>query len=302
MKKSAILISLALLSGGVDASAQKAFENLSFGVELGTNGIGVELAMPVITNRVVFVAGFNAPTLAYPMVETEDLGELNAEIDKINSNLASHAIADRVNTRFSDITISATPMLNLSTAKLLLELYPFENASLHITAGAYFGMGDDFISVEMASDQKFWSDYQALQSEIDGFNAKYGADGTTPVPGYEDHNLSLPAFALGDKTFEIGEKNDAAHLKAAVQVNKIRPYLGIGFGRSVPKKHHWGLQLELGVLYQGNPMIVSDNIVESTSAQTIDLLKDVPARYLELLDQHKVFWPHASLKLVYKIF
>ncbi len=302
MKKTAILLSLSLLAASLNANAQKAFENLSFGLEAGTNGVGVELAMPVITDHVMLVAGFNAPTLAYPVSETESLGELNGKIEEINNVLSDYQAAERIETRFSDITLSATPMLNLSTAKVLLELYPFKKVSFHITAGAYFGMGDNLMSVDLSTDEQFWSDFKSLQSEVNALNAKYGANGTNPIPGYQDRNIELPAFALGNTIFEIDEKDNAGHLAAEVLVSKIRPYVGIGFGRSVPRNKHWGLQFDLGLLYHGNPELVSDNIVESTNAEVIDLLADVEQEYIDLFNEYKVFYPHVSFKLVYKIF
>jgi hypothetical protein len=47
------------------------------------------------------------------------------------------------------------------------------------------------------------------------------------------------------------------NVKAELKVNSFKPYLGIGFGRAVPRKRI-GLQLDLGVQFWGKPELQSN--------------------------------------------
>jgi hypothetical protein len=66
---------------------------------------------------------------------------------------------------------------------------------------------------------------------------------------------------IGDITIDPGE---GGKVKAALKVNTVKPYLGLGFGRSVPRSRV-GFKCELGAIYQGTPQI---------EVVTGDLVKD----------------------------
>lgn len=285
-----LLVAAATLAVCSAASAQQAFQSLSFGLEVGTTGAGVELAMPIVTDHIIIKAGFNAPAISYAFSSAVDPSEINYQIDEVNYQLASLGIDERINTRFSDITLSARPVLNLSMAKVMFELYPFKKSSFHITAGAYFGMGTDgFISSTFTTDEVFWSDFTALQEEVAQLNGKY-----QDVPGYEAYDIDALRFSAGNRTFEMTGKDGKGYLDASLMVAKVRPYVGLGFGRSVPKKH-FGFQLDLGLWYHGTPSLTSTTEV-AYDASAESLIDD-----LSLLDQ-VAFYPQISLRLTYKIF
>ena len=118
-KITAALAALAL--AGTTAGAQQAFNSLSFGVELGTTGVGVELAMPLVTDHMVFKLGFNAPSLSYGFSTTMPMDQVNATVDNINAQLQQLGLPEHIDTRMPDMELSLRPVLNLSTAKLMLE-------------------------------------------------------------------------------------------------------------------------------------------------------------------------------------
>ena len=153
--KKLIAIVVASVSSISVVSAQQAFKSLAIGFEAGTTGLGVEIAIPVVTDRIVLKGGLTAPSLTYPFSFNADMQIVNDEIASANNYLSQVGAEDRINTRFSDLSLTATPTLNLSTARLLVELYPFKRSSFHITAGAYLGMGDKFLSASLQSDEVF---------------------------------------------------------------------------------------------------------------------------------------------------
>ena len=170
-KITAALAAFAL--AGTTAGAQQAFNSLSFGVELGTTGVGVELAMPLVTDHMVFKLGFNAPSLSYGFSTTMPMDQVNATVDNINAQLQQLGLPGHIDTRMPDMELSLRPVLNLSTAKLMLEYYPFRKSSFHITAGAYFGMGDNFLSATYQPLLEKYDDLLNLKVEY------IGGDGQT---------------------------------------------------------------------------------------------------------------------------
>ncbi len=109
--------------------------------------------------------------------------------------------------------------LDMTNFKLLFDYYPSLNSSFRITAGAFIG-ADKIISV--------YNDGPFIANP-----AYYGTAGVK----------------LGDyRITSDAQGNVSADLK----VNKFKPYLGIGFGRAVPRKRI-GLAFDLGVQFWGSP-------------------------------------------------
>lgn len=289
MKKRDLCVAAALLALAFPSRAQEAFNSLSFGLEIGTTGVGVELAMPLVTDHLVVAAGFNAPFMTYAFSRSVSAEACNASIDHVNSQLESIGAVERVDYVLPDAELQFRPVLNLSTAKLMLEYYPFRKSSFHITAGAYFGMGENFMSITATADRIFWAAYNAVHDEIAVLNQKYG-----DTPGYEARNLAPLQYSAGDRTFAVTDKDGAGYSDAVLHVAKVRPYLGLGFGRSVPKSR-FGFQVDVGVWYHGVPALSSDCEVEY-NPDADSLLGDI-----SLLDR-LVLFPQLSLRLIYKIF
>lgn len=296
MKRSVFVATLVFLSIAI-SSAQEAFKSLSFGVEVGTTGVGVELALPMVTDHVVLKAGFNAPSLAVNRTFTVGSSIVNDVITDFNNQITSLGLdaEDMIETRFSDIDVTASPVINFSTAKLLLELYPSKKSSFHFTLGAYYGMGDNLINATVSSNKTTWNEYKAVVAEIDAVNAKYAGE-----PGYVAHNADLKVN-LDGRTYGVKEDGGVGVVAADLKVARLRPYLGFGFGRSVPKSHV-GFQFDLGVWYHGKPEITSPNQL-SYDQGAYDISASVPAfeTILSYMD-YAVIYPQLTLRLIYKIF
>lgn len=112
--------------------------------------------------------------------------------------------------------------LNIFNFKLLADVYPFKGSSFHVTAGAYFGK-EEVVSV--TNTTSFIKD-----------PAKYGKLG-----------LKLGDYRITTDKF--------GNIQADAKVNALKPYLGIGFGRAVPKKHRVAVACDLGVQFWGKPRL-----------------------------------------------
>ncbi len=121
MKKTFIMIGLALMAIGVNAQDNQIFNHLSFGVDLGTTGIGFEVAAP-ITDYVAVRAGMDfMPRFKYSST---------VDLKKPTSIPSTYNIPNNV---------EVEGKLKLNTGKILFDAYPFQNSSFHATVGAYFG-------------------------------------------------------------------------------------------------------------------------------------------------------------------
>ena len=150
-------------------------------------------------------------------------------------------------------------------------------------------MGDNFLSATLSADRAAWDSYTALRNEVDRLNAAYGG-----VEGYSEYSIGDIRYSLGDRSFEIAEQDGTGSFDAEILVRRVRPYLGLGFGRSVPKGL-FGFQFDVGVWYHGAPVLSSSNEVAYDPSAEV-LLDDI-----SLLDE-LVLYPQVSLRLIYKIF
>ncbi|MBR1594137.1 MAG: hypothetical protein IJ659_09570 [Alloprevotella sp.] len=110
--------------------------------------------------------------------------------------------------------------------KLLFDVYPFKKSSFRVTAGAYIG-GSDIATVKN-------------KGKLNGvLEADYG-----------DSQITL---GEGPTAKDFGTDPDG-NVKGRVRVNGFKPYLGIGFGRSVPGKLV-SVSCDLGVQFWGTPKL-----------------------------------------------
>ena len=108
--------------------------------------------------------------------------------------------------------------LNINDYKLLLDLYPFRSG-FHLTAGAFYG------------PRKFISLYNA--------------------------ELFLAKEDWGTAGVKIGEyrltSDENGNVEANIEVKDLKPYVGLGFGRAIPKKGRVGVSCDFGVKLWGTP-------------------------------------------------
>lgn len=112
--------------------------------------------------------------------------------------------------------------MSRASGDLLVNYYPFLSSSFFVTAGAYFG-GSKLVKLDGHSD------------ELKEYVNKGGNAG----------------IVIGDQTIPV-DKN--GHIAGGLKVSGFRPYIGVGFGRAVPKKR-LGVMFELGVQFHGTPKV-----------------------------------------------
>ena len=120
--------------------------------------------------------------------------------------------------------------LKMNSFALLFDYYPFKKSSFRITAGAYIATKN---IIEIRNKSAFLDP------------AYYGTAG-----------LQLGNAASVSDIYTVVSDNEG-NIKADVKVNAFRPYIGIGFGRSVPRKRI-GVQFDLGVQFWGKPELMTN--------------------------------------------
>ena len=244
MKKSLLLIVFALL-GFSNASAQNdsfygVFNHLGVGLNVGTEGIGFNVAAP-LTKYLELSAGMDF----MPGIK------IDGDVDVNDINTHGYTVP------IDEVNIEGN--FSRTTMNVKFSCYPFgDKNNLFVAAGFSFG-GKKIAKLKGHSDEirNFMnrtdvpSDVKDMvYAEIDKYQVKFNHDGDV----------------LGD-----------------VRVNGFRPYLGLGYGRMVPKKRV-SVRAELGVQFHGKMKIYQGD----TEVDTNDL-QDVDDDISKIIDNFKVY-------------
>lgn len=152
--------------------------------------------------------------------------------------------------------------LSRISGELLLNYYPFRSADFFLTAGAAFA-GDKLI-------------------KIDGHNDELGQQVS------EGNKVGI---SIGDCVLPVDKNGDVS---GGLKVSPFRPYLGLGFGRAVPRKR-LGFMVEMGVQFHGTPDVYSNS--RTMDEATID----TDDTFTKVIDKLKVY-PVLKFTLTGRIF
>ena len=291
MKKLLIACSVMLLSLG--ASAQ-----VHFGIGAGAGTTGIALDASFTLGKYVGVRGGVDIMPQFKVskdidLKTEDankrLSQLTFEITELNKKLYDAGM--------KQVNLDQYPGGNLpekmeiegklknTTGHVLIDLYP-GGGSFHFTVGAYFGP-DEIIDV-YNKESGFLNPINAYNEAIINANSPSADPGVKQV--VNQYNLKMIGGELGDYF---------------VKVKGFRPYVGLGFGRAVPKKRI-GCQFDLGVQFWGKPEIyvpTYDKAAKTYQYEKIDGDKagDDAGKVLKTVSKVSVY-PVLNFRLVGRIF
>ena len=194
------------------------FNHVGLNVGAGTEGISVGLAAPV-TSFFEVEAGVNVmPSL-----------KLSGDLD-VDVNTSSLPQVPDVQYPTS-ATIHAEGSFDRTTFNVKANLYPFGGGSkFFIAAGLSIG-GEKIAEVSGSCD------------ELRDFSNKYLKNN----PDLEKQFRQTLSANLGGYNLELDENYN---VQGDIHCKKVRPYLGLGFGRLVPK-NRLGMRLELGCQFMG---------------------------------------------------
>ena len=128
-----------------------------------------------------------------------------------------------------EATVEAKARVNLSTFKVLADYYPNKKWPFHVTGGFYIG-ASNIVTVDALADD----------ISVDG-------------KSYKKENIKNWYIDLDDTRIEAKD----GKVDAAITTWSVKPYIGIGFGNTVPMRHRVGVMGELGIMFHGKPKITS---------------------------------------------
>ena len=217
MKKLMMLAVILLTSVG-SVMAQKEYKrgflnHVGINVGAGTEGISVGLAAPV-TGFFELEAGVNV------MPSFKLSGDLDVDV-----NTSSLPQVPVPNVQYpTSATIHAEGSFDRTTFNVKANLYPFGGGTkFFIAAGLSIG-GEKIAEVNGSCDQ-----LREISQKL-------------PTQELKDQLRQAVTANLGGYKLELDENYN---LQGDIRCKKVRPYLGLGFGRLVPK-NRLGMRLELG--------------------------------------------------------
>ena len=244
------------------------FNHMSVGLGLGTTGISVDVAAPICPYVAVRAGADILPDIKFrPAL---DLG-FNQEIKDFVYKWFNERLPDK---------IDFDGKLKYTAGHLLFDVYPFKNSSFHVTAGAYLG-NKELVNMNTLG-------YEFLLKTIYDYN----------------HSEIREEWGLGKIGVKLGnyflEPDKEGMINATVEVNALRPYIGVGFGRAIPTKHRFACNFDLGLQFWGTPKVYleGDNGKSQLEKSNLD---PESAKALKKLSE-TTFWPVLNVRCAYRLF
>ena len=244
------------------------FNHMSVGLGLGTTGISVDVAAPICPYVAVRAGADILPDIKFrPAL---DLG-FDQEIKDFVYEWFNERLPDK---------IDFDGKLKYTTGHLLFDVYPFKNSSFHVTAGAYLG-NKELVNMNTLG-------YEFLLKTIYDYN----------------HSEIREEWGLGKIGVKLGnyflEPDKEGMINATVEVNALRPYIGVGFGRAIPTRHRFACNFDLGLQFWGTPKVYleGDNGKSQLEKSNLD---PESAKALKKLSE-TTFWPVLNVRCAYRLF
>lgn len=138
-----------------------------------------------------------------------------------------------------------------------------------------------------------------LSSFFVGVGAYFGGSKLVKIDGHSDELKDLIAqgqdagIVIGDYVLPVDPNGNVS---GGLKVSGFRPYLGLGFGRAIPKRR-LGVMFELGVQFHGRPEVYTDY------GDVNDLLREIDEddTFTKIIDKVTVY-PVMKIRLCGKIF
>lgn len=275
MRKVLIALALILSATAYAQNDDKPFSHLAVGLNLGTNGIGFELASPISP-----IIGVRAGMDFMPMFSITQ--GIKYDRPEALNNVPQSFLEDRyVNIPENGAKCDVVGKPHLTEGKILFDIYTSKTGSFHFTVGAM--IGNSIIAKARAADKTI--------AAVELYNNDIKNGVVLPEPGYENGiTIDMEGYPLG---------HDKGRAELDLKVNAFRPYIGFGFGRPVPRKRI-GCKFDMGVQFWGTPKVI-DKYADH------EIKKDEPGCTSDLHDAIKIIngipvYPTIKFSIFGKIF
>ena len=174
MKKIIIPLLVFLLSFGAEAQESGFLNHLSAGLQLGSDGLGIELATPLGSSFRARAGYSFLPSIPYRKTVTapEHPGAVGSAKGK-------------------DIPVDAKASLHLSDIEVFLDYYPMSDNGFHVSAGLLCG-SRKVVSIKNVTPLP--DDYNIVGLDVDGYTVKAVRN---TIEGYIATNSLRPYLGVG---------------------------------------------------------------------------------------------------------
>ncbi len=308
--------------------AHDVFNSIELAANIGTTGLGLEVASP-ITKWTKLRVGFDwMPQFTVPMnfaLSSYVDGKINDKFDRIQDMMykMSGMMIDQ------EIKMESKP--TMTTFRMLVDVYPFKNnRHWHFTAGFFVGgssvgksinkmtempsllalnmydrMYQEVTSPEFYDKATGDPNYLAQITGISSFQGTYldrrVADelinkmtsmGRLGVHvgdyGYDENGNPIPYMMMPDKDGTVSAK---------AKVNKFRPYLGFGYGGALSPDGKWEASFDAGVQFWGGAPKVTTH--DGTVLNDLINLRGKVGTYMDLMKSIPVY-PTIDFRISYR--
>lgn len=302
MKKFGVLLfALSMMAGAwaqeKDASKATFFSRLAgkgilnhmdVGVNVGTVGFGIDVAMP-IGDYVRVRAGYNyIPRFNFHSdfnIETRsgNISELPSKVVRkiaesgVDLNSPGNEEYKALYDKFSGVEFRDYATMGLSPDvhqfKFLVDVLPFKNNKhWSFTAGFFVGPSDVADACNLEKETLI---LEAVNAYNDIYKRYCLNDGLLIGDIFFQNNgfyrYGLAGFNLGkfdDGTKAMMVPGEDATARAEMRVNKFRPYLGFGYNTHLSKNKKWNLNVDAGILFLcGAPCVYVDNVYKIDASE-----------------------------------
>lgn len=309
----------------------KVFNHLDLGVELGTTGVGVELASPV-GNYLQLRAGFTVmPRFSYPMHFHVQVGEqqeskYDAQGNRVETKFDRLAAKLEQYTGYrADDDVEMTGVPTYYNMNVMLDVFPLKNNKhWRLTAGFYAGpkkIAKAYNVTEAMPSLLAVGIYNRIYEKVDrgepiyenmylpmemedkilgyGRMGIHVGDYVDDVMGVDDEGNPVVVHEKGSPY--MMEPGEDGMVKASVTVNSFKPYVGLGYeGRLVRGNDRLKLAVDGGVMFWGGmPKILTHDGTDL--ARDVENISGKVGTYADIVKTFKVF-PVLNLKLAYRLF
>ena len=292
MKKLGIFLLAVSLTAALSAQDKNILNHMDVGVNVGTLGVGIDVAVPV-GNYVRIRAGYNyMPRITFHSdfpIETSKGGfgqtalkYFNKNKDKVADILSKPPFDQPKYQRYtelfgklSDVELRDYVTMGLKPTfhqfKFLVDVLPFKNNKhWSFTTGFFVGPSDigsacnldketSILEGVLAYNEMYLEvcseRFPAAQLKVDGVDIlqKMKEAGVAGFPlGYFDEENRYKAMMV---------PGEDATVHAEMEVSKIRPYVGLGYNTHLSRNKKWNLNVDAGVLFLcGTPSVYVDNV------------------------------------------
>ena len=183
--------------------------------------------------------------------------------------------------RIPDYKVEVKGTLHNTTGHALLDFYPLVDRDFHLTLGAFIAGNHKTVDITTEESE--------LLKRVADLNARRGEFADVPL------SYGQVAAKMGD--YNIMPSDDGT-ANAYIKVKKLRPYLGVGYGRVVPSRSRLRYQIDAGVQFTGKARVFYG---ESGEEITADGVRGEDGGYLKTISRIN-FYPVISFRLVGRLF